>query len=159
MGANKFFGEQGPEHNGRLYWSQANLGVPFRGNAIPLLKDSELEDSLEIHFDFHCKEFDLTNDKERNEYIKVMDRIVNGWYYLHTKTFVKDEKGRVIAVYLEWSQRYTQLNPYSVTNITTLDPVKDRRIIEWIKENNGKTYDTATSNRDIEKNSSIKQRS
>lgn len=109
----KYFGEQNNEkHNGRLFWSNSLEGFPFRGSSGVLLKPHEIDQYVDIQWDFHCREFDLFNEEDKKNYIYVMDRIVNGWFYLHNKEYVKDkETNRVRYVFLEWSQRYGELSP------------------------------------------------
>lgn len=108
----KYFGEQSKSHNGTLFWSTALNGFPYRGPRPPLLRQDELDQFIDVHWDFHCKEFDLEKEEDRNLYQNVMDRIINGWYYLHHREHVKDiTTGRVRYIYVEWSQRYGHLSP------------------------------------------------
>lgn len=112
MGLMKYFGEQGDQHNGRLFWSSALDGLPFRGNAAPVLTQEEFDTSLETHYDFHSKEFDLTDPEQQKEYVEVMDRICNGLYVEYYKAIKEDQAtGRVRYAYLEWLQQYKQLSP------------------------------------------------
>lgn len=108
----KYFGEQGEAHRGKLFWSDVLDGLPFRGDSVPLLRESEIQEYVDVQWDFCCREFDLTDEKSAEEYRYVMDRVVNGWFYLHYREYAKDaQTGRVRYVYLEWSQRYGQLSP------------------------------------------------
>jgi hypothetical protein len=108
----KYFGEQDDRHHGRLFWSNALDGLPIRGASSFLLKSDEVDSFVDIHWDFHCKEFDLFNEKDLEEYTYVMDRIVNGWFYLHHRDYIREpQSNRVRYVYLEWSQRYGQVSP------------------------------------------------
>ena len=101
------FGEQdSQEHGGRLFWSEALGGLPFRGPHAPTLSREELESQVEIHHDYHVEMFDLENEEQRARYVKIMTRVVNGWYQLH-KSLEPTPTKRV----LEWSQRYGELAP------------------------------------------------
>ena len=102
----KFFGEQGEGHGGRLFWSVALGGLPFRGPQAPLLTRDEVEQLVEIHHDYHVQEFDLRDEEQRRHYIRVMERVVNGWYVLH-KSMEPSPMTRI----LEWTQRYGELAP------------------------------------------------
>lgn len=108
----KHFGEQNSEeHGGRLFWSQSLGGIPFRGPYAPTLSQDEVETQVEMAFDFKSDVFDLSDVEQKKRYIGVMDRIVNRWYVLHhiERQLIPAEKKAI--VYLEWSQRYGELNP------------------------------------------------
>ena len=108
----KHFGEQGSdEHGGRLFWSQALDGLPFRGPFAPTLSQEEVETQVGVTFDFKSDVFDLSDEAQRKRYVGIMDRIVNRWYVLHhiERQLIPAEKKAI--VYLEWSQRYGELNP------------------------------------------------
>lgn len=108
----KHFGEQGEEiHGGRLFWSEALGGLPFRGPFAPLLTREELERDVEIHWDFKHGMFDLSNKEEAEQYRVIMDHAVNKWYYIHCveRHWIEAEKKYII--YVEWSQRYGELSP------------------------------------------------
>jgi len=108
----KHFGEQDPQdHGGRLFWSQALGGVPFRGPFAPTLSQEEVETQVGMTFDFKQEVFDLNDPDQKKRYAWVMDRIVNKWFVLHhiERALVPAEKTAI--VYLEWSQRYGELNP------------------------------------------------
>jgi hypothetical protein len=108
----KHFGEQGDEHGGRLFWS-SNLpgGIPFRGNTAPTLTRDEIETSVDVQWDFYCQEFDVAKPEDREKYRWVMERAVNGWFYVHHVERWRDRKGGARLIYVEWSQRYGQLSP------------------------------------------------
>jgi hypothetical protein len=108
----KHFGEQSSDdHGGRLFWSQALGGLPFRGPFAPTLSQEEVETQVGVTFDFKSEVFDLSDETQRKRYVAVMDRIVNRWYVLHhiERQMIQAEKKAI--VYLEWSQRYGELNP------------------------------------------------
>ncbi len=106
----KFFGEQHDDHEGKLFWSK-NLPVPFRGPFAPTLTQQELESQVEVQYDFHKKFFDLTNEDDAKHYGWVMDRIVNGLFVHHVIDRHVDHAAGRVTVYIEWSQRYAQLDP------------------------------------------------
>jgi len=108
----KHFGEQdNTEHGGRLFWSGALGGLPFRGPYAPTLNQDEVETQVSTSFDFKSDVFDLADEEQRKRYVWVMDRIVNRWFVLHhiERQLIAAEKRAI--VYLEWSQRYGELNP------------------------------------------------
>lgn len=113
----KHFGEQGDEHGGKLFWS-SNLpnGIPFRGNAAPTLTRDEIETSVDVQWDFFCQEFDMANPDDLAKYRWVMERAVNGWFYVHFVDRWRDEGTRSRVIYLEWSQRYGQLTPQALAS-------------------------------------------
>ena len=115
MGLLKHFGEQGEEHGGRLFWS-SHLpgGVPFRGSSAPTLSRDEIETSVEVQWDFYCQEFNLSAEEDREKYRWVMERAVNGWFYVHYVHRARDRKTRARLFYVEWSQRYGQLTPQAL---------------------------------------------
>lgn len=112
----KYVGEQDDEHNGKLNWP-GFLGMPVRGQ-VGLIKERELEESVEVAYDFHCDEFDLSDPEQRDRYVKIMDRIVNGWYVQRFCDNYIDEVTKKRKVWLEWCQQYGQINPRSQSAIT-----------------------------------------
>lgn len=103
----KFYGEQHEKHNGKLHWPGAN-GLPFRGDAIPNLKQEELE-NLPVIGDTFQGVFDLSDADDSDTYRWVRDRARNG---IFTIDFVErhwDEETKNMIVYVEWTQLYVQL--------------------------------------------------
>lgn len=105
-------GGAGSRHQGgKLHWPAANhFGVPMRGNVTPFLNEDEMLDKTSTVSDFYVKEFDLSDPEQLSWYVDVMDHIVNGWYL---KIFIErrwDEVLKKRFVYLEWTQRYAQVN-------------------------------------------------
>jgi hypothetical protein len=108
----KYIGEQSDGDHGRnLNWPGLH-GLPVRGE-VGLLKDDELDEFFELAYDFHCKEFHLSNPEELKEYTQVKDRIVNGWYVEKFVDNYRDSETGLRVVYLEWCQSYGQINPKS----------------------------------------------
>jgi hypothetical protein len=107
----KHFGEQGDEHGGRLYWSEALGGLPYRGPFAPTLTRDELERDVEVTWDFRNELFDLSVPEQAEKYRYVMDRSANKWFYIHVveRHWIESEKKYII--YVEWSQRYGELSP------------------------------------------------
>jgi hypothetical protein len=105
-----FFGQQGDEHAGPLFWSESNPnGFPFRGAGAPLLGRDEIDEFVETHGDFHYGEFDLNVPEQCRQYCDIMTRAYNGWYavqYVHRE----DSEGRRLRI-VEWVQRYNELSP------------------------------------------------
>src|SRR3990172_6415965 len=79
----KHFGEQGNEHNGRLFWSNALGNVPFRGPHAPTLTQDEIETQVGVNFDFHSEIFDLADPEQHKRFDWIMDRIINRWFCVH----------------------------------------------------------------------------
>ncbi len=108
MSISKFVGEQ--ENGGvRLFWGNASE-FPFRGPSAPPLKEAELDD-VQIVQDFHAKEFDLSVVTDVEEYHRVMDRVVNGWYVCYHREISRDPVTGKRSAYVEWTQRYGQYTP------------------------------------------------
>jgi hypothetical protein len=106
MSLQQYFGEQGDEHKGRLFWSNAIDGIPFRGTSVPLATQEELDTGVDTAADFHVEEFDLTKLEQREKYVWVMNRVANGWFTLY-RELCPTPMTRV----LEWLQRYHELSP------------------------------------------------
>lgn len=105
-----FFGAQGNEHRGPLFWSEANPdGLPFRGAGAPLLGRDEIDEFVETHGDYHYGEFDLNIPEQCQQFCEIMTRAYNGWYavpYVHRE----DGNGKRLRI-VEWVQRYNELSP------------------------------------------------
>lgn len=108
MTASKFYGEQDePRHNGKLHWPGMH-GLPFRGDSIPSLRQSEL-DNLPIVGDTYQRTFDLSKQEDADMYRWVRDRARNG---LFTIDFVErhwDDAVKNMIVYVEWTQLYVEI--------------------------------------------------
>lgn len=101
---NKFCNEQHSNHRGTLQWPGIN-GIPVRSNTLISIKEEE-KDYAVLVGDFHCRHFDLNNPEDRENYIWVRDRIINGWFqHIYTNRMFKDNQPYPI-VYLEWVQLY-----------------------------------------------------
>lgn len=96
----RFQGEQSEYHDGELVWPG------YKGFPVLAKFFTPVDNNLYltwVHF-FHSKLFDLSNEKDREHYQWVNDRIVNGWFLPITRE-IKREDDKV-RIYLEWVQRY-----------------------------------------------------
>ena len=102
----KYKDEQDPRHGGKLQWP-GFFGLPVRDNQVRNIKKGE-EYKTVIVSDYHCRVFDLNNDKDREYYKWVKERAVNGWFSIvHQDIKYSDDKDYP-KVYLEWCQHYCQ---------------------------------------------------
>jgi len=104
--------------NGRqpLNFSYADvLGLPLRGDYGPVSTDDVLNHG-EVVKDFHAKIFNIANDAEREEYCKIVDKAVNGWFTIldHDKKWVESGEEAKLLVYIAWIERYVEL-PKSIS--------------------------------------------
>lgn len=92
------------DHGGALSFPGTASGFPVRGS-VQHLRQEEYENLPHV-LDFKSRKFVLTNDADKEEFEKIMDRIVNGWYSLYKRVDRWcDENGGPI-VWLEWLQIY-----------------------------------------------------
>ena len=108
----KYYGEQDPRHGQLLHWPGAN-GLPFRGPAVPNIKQEELE-NLPVIGEAFEQTFDLSDEEQEQAYRWVRDRIRNGMFtqdYVHREHIVDEVNGTLkTLVYLEWTQLYVQVS-------------------------------------------------
>lgn len=109
MSLRKFFGEQGGSQHGdaRLNWPGTLEGFPVLTppGVSADLKKEELE-NLDLRFDFKSRMFELWDEKQKEEFDDVNDKIVNGWYRLLRRNDNWDEEHKHFRVWLEWFQVY-----------------------------------------------------
>ncbi|MEM2001853.1 MAG: hypothetical protein QXT77_04295 [Candidatus Methanomethylicaceae archaeon] len=99
-------------HSSELVWIDRYNPYPFKKDrSTEILKREEIDRFSEIFWDFKCRTFDLTNPSDYEDYIKVMDRIVNGWFVLWHRKYIENDKGEIVKVYLEWAQAYCDILP------------------------------------------------
>lgn len=112
MSLGKYKGEQSFEdHSAPLHWSK-NLPLPFRANRPVNLFPNELEQQVQVVSDFHAETFDLRDPKQKEQYLKVRERIESNWYKLIYERRVPDSFDQLDRfVTLEWTQRYCQQVP------------------------------------------------
>jgi hypothetical protein len=108
----KYRGEQDKErHGGNLHWPGVH-GLPFRGPAVPNLKQEELEQLPVVGEAFHDT-FDLSDEEQSKQYRWIRDRARNGLFtvdYSYREHVVVDGKMKTI-IYIEWTQLYVQAPP------------------------------------------------
>ena len=116
----KYFGEQDPRHGSQLQWPGAQ-GLPFRGDAVPNVKQEELE-QLPVVGEAFQQTFDLTDEEQAKSYRWVRDRIRNGMFtqdYVHREHILDEDKNELrTLVYLEWTQLYVQVPQNSNSGVT-----------------------------------------
>jgi len=121
----RYFGEQGQEHKGTLFWSEANPGhYPLRSPIAPLLTREELMELTQISGDYYVEEFDLTNEQQKQRYCEIMTRAYNGWYAV---IYVERQGTQRIV---EWVQRYNELSPQA-GHIMGLETQGDKDAFEF----------------------------
>ena len=105
----KYFDEAGGpddrEHGGRIHWPGTREGFPFRGETIPNLRGSEI-DQIQHALDYRSDMFKLWEPDRKKEFDRIMDRIINGWYMQHKRKDVWVEEHQHLCVWLEWVQIY-----------------------------------------------------
>jgi hypothetical protein len=106
----KFRGEQDDRHGGPLHWPGIN-GIPVRGE-LPQGVPLSLEDvhrAAPFVSDFRCQTFDLRDEKQREDYRWVYDRICNGLFFEKKRIDTQPDDSGYPVVYLEWTQMYYQI--------------------------------------------------
>lgn len=90
-----------------LLWNRADeYGAPFRGREVPSMTEAEAEDHLIKVADAKVAFFNVATKKGRQRFIRLMDRIVNGWFkMLFIQRFVKTNP---VTHYVEWIEYYLQ---------------------------------------------------
>ena len=116
----KYFGEQDARHEGQLHWPGVN-GLPFRGEAIPNLKQRELADMPVVAHACH-QVFDLSDGAQAKVFQWVRDRVRNGLFTLDWIERHWDDENKRMFVYVEWSQLYVQLPPKTMGSIGNGSP-------------------------------------
>jgi hypothetical protein len=97
----------------QVHWHRFHEdGLPFRGDVVPNLTSDEFDDRLKRTGDPKNEFFDMTKAEDKQQYLAVQDKIVNGWAQL---LFVdrqprKDSLGNVVGytVYIEWVEFYME---------------------------------------------------
>jgi len=99
----KFMNETDGGDRGKLHWNRAEVdGAPFRGNA-PRLTEAEYRNRVTKVGDPKNGIFDLTKPEENQQYLSVMDKIVNQWARLiHVERVITAEKKEVYIEWVEW---------------------------------------------------------
>ena len=92
-------------HTGRLDLD----GMPYRGPSPGLLREDEYLDSVETAYDAGSQLFDLSDEEQRDAYVKILDELANGKNRLLFKEnkLVEQPDGTVKAfAYIEWVLPY-----------------------------------------------------
>jgi hypothetical protein len=103
----KYYGEQDERHGGPLHWPGIN-GIPFRGDAAPTLKRAELNNLPVVAVACH-QTFNLSDAEHAKVYQWIRDRIRNGLFTMDWIERHWDDQTKIMWVYVEWSQLYTEL--------------------------------------------------
>ena len=108
---NKYYGEQDSRHGSVLQWPGAQ-GLPFRGEAVPNVKQEELE-NLPIVGEAFQQTFDLNDEEQAASYRWIRDRVRNGMFtqdYVYREHILNEETKELrTLIYLEWTQLYVQV--------------------------------------------------
>lgn len=113
----KYYGERGGNlHPGPVHWPGIN-GLPFLGDAIPNLRQSEMANLPVVGFK-RVKQFDLSDEAALREYTEVMDRERSGQFtveYIDRHKIQYEDQDGIIRVkwiaHVEWTQLYRTLPP------------------------------------------------
>jgi hypothetical protein len=108
----KYREEHHSNGRGKAHFGRSNIdGVPYRGTAIPLLKDEEFEALSERVNDGKVEIFDLSKPAERAAWEIVLDHIANNWYrVLHVDRKFSEATGSWL-VYVEYMVPWTEIDP------------------------------------------------
>ena len=106
----KYFGTQDPELYGGPVVGRSLPGFPIVGPySLPHLTQREMEELQ--HFNvFHARWFRMWVQEDLETYLKVMDHVYNGEFFVKRRLdvpvpdFPKDEPGGSLKVWLEWVQ-------------------------------------------------------
>ncbi|MEM3075024.1 MAG: hypothetical protein QW727_03745 [Candidatus Pacearchaeota archaeon] len=108
----KYYGEQSNWHPHELVWPGYN-GLPVVGSYFHI-RNEEAHTVIPVKY-FYSKIFDISDEKDKEHFDWVMDRIQSGWFSLNfiDRKWVEniDENGRnkiKIVIYMEWVQYYSK---------------------------------------------------
>jgi hypothetical protein len=114
-----------PAYSG-LHWQRADRdGAPFKGSAIPLLREEEFEDLAERVHDTKCGIFDISDPEclvHGRTYQQVTDGLKAGFFQLLSARRYKwaKRKGKVtMLVYVEWAETSMQLPKHVLRQLST----------------------------------------
>ena len=94
---------------GNLYWQRANMdGAPFRGHEPPRLPEEEYQQRVVEVIDPKIGTFDLSDPGERQAYLEVLNKIVNGWATLSHRERRYCEGTRNWVVHIEWLEHFME---------------------------------------------------
>ena len=100
----KFMNEVNGNGRGALHWHRSDIdGAPFRGQIPPTMTTEEFEQKLTRVGDAKNRVFDLSDANDNQAYLKVLDKIVNGWAQpLHVERLITIDKKEVYIEWVEW---------------------------------------------------------
>lgn len=103
----KILNKRDGSDGGKLFFGRADLdGMPFRGNAAPMLTEEEADDRLVRVADFRNGTFSINNSVENQNYCNVCEGIARGWFQLVFVSRLFDaEKTKI---YIEWVEYYLE---------------------------------------------------
>lgn len=105
-GRSKYNGEQDPRYGGQMHYPGNLQGVPYRGDAAPILSPEAMQ-QLQTFGDFQVGLFDLMDPDHLANYIWVMDRVYNRRFkVIFLQRYWNPESGKVL-IYVEWCQIYS----------------------------------------------------
>ena len=100
----------------KVFFNRAGIdGIPFRGDAIPLMKEAEFEAKTVTVREFKHKFFDISNAEEAAEYDLVMSKIANGWFVLRYQSYFVNGSNRH---YVEWLELFKEDGTISANRST-----------------------------------------
>jgi len=104
-----------------VHWSRASLdGAPFRGGALPILKDREFDDATERVFDVRYGTFDTSDPTQKlpehaenpRSLETILDCAANDWFKIlrYNERWVDGTDGKpTIYVFVIWAEPYMEL--------------------------------------------------
>ena len=87
-------------------------GVPFRGESIPLLKQHEVDNLVEV-IDAKVRIFKLNVDKDLEAYTQILDRIAKGIYISIDEKINWVPEERTWYVFLRYGERYKEQSTHA----------------------------------------------
>lgn len=89
-----------------LYWDRAAIdGLPYRGEAPPMLTEDEYEARAVRIADAQNGYFDTLNPEENKVYLAIVEACCNGWFQcLHIERFWQGTTKH----YVEWTEYYME---------------------------------------------------
>lgn len=86
---------------GKLHWHRARHdGVPFRGSAIPMLKDEEFDELAEKTYDTEVRQFNTAIPADLIALQEIYDKWANNLasVFLHEKCFSEQAQGYIVLI-------------------------------------------------------------
>ncbi len=108
--------EQSPSPRGQIHYGRAHIdGAPFRGKAVPMLRESEFEEFLETVYDTETRYLDMSKPEDVATYALVHGKSTNGVWLIQErdKHWVDQADGSArLFILLTWSAPYKELATY-----------------------------------------------